>query len=150
MKKNICIRPPSASDSSVIQGLLEQLGYDLTAEQTSEKIAGFAHKQGHHAFVAEIDGEVRGFMSLHIMEWFHRPGCLARLSAIVIDKESRRAGIGRTLMAFAEEKAIQGGCTLLEVSSGLRRKSEGTYDFYASLGYLDTNQQTSYFRKKLA
>lgn len=104
VKKIIRIRPPVVSDSSVIQGLLEQLGYELTAQETSEKIASFAQKQGHHAFVAEIDGEVRGFMSLHIMEWFHRPGCLARLSAIVIDKQSRRAGIGRTLMAFAEEK----------------------------------------------
>jgi hypothetical protein len=53
-------------------------------------------------------------------------------------------------MAFAEEKAIQSGCTLLEVSSGLRRKTEGTYDFYMSLGYLDATQRTSYFRKKLA
>ena len=61
MKKNIRIRPPSVGDSSVIQGLLEQLGYNLTAEQTSEKIAVFAQKQGHHAFVAEIDGELVGF-----------------------------------------------------------------------------------------
>jgi ribosomal protein S18 acetylase RimI-like enzyme len=149
MKKNIRMRPPSVGDTSVIQGLLQQLGHNLTAEQTSEKIAIFAQKEGHHV-VAEIDREIVGFMSLHIMEWFHRPDRVARLSAIVIDKESRRAGIGRTLMAFAEEKAIQSGCTLMEITSNVRRKTEGTYDFYASLGYMDANHQTSYFRKKLA
>ncbi len=149
MKKNICIRPVTVGDSSVIRGLLEQLGYELTAEQISKKIAVFAQKEGHHAFVVEIDGHVTGFMSLHIMEWFHRPDCVARLSAIVVDKEFRGAGIGRTLMAFAEMKAIQSGCTIMEVSSSLRRKAEGTYDFYASLGYLDANGQTSYSRKKL-
>jgi GNAT superfamily N-acetyltransferase len=128
-EENIRMRPPSVGDTSVIQGLLEQLGYNLTAEQTSEKIAVFAQKEGHHAFVAEIDGEIVGFMSLHIMEWFHRPDRVARLSAIVIDKESRGVGIGRTLMAFAEEKAIQSGCTLMEITSSVRRKTEGTYDF---------------------
>jgi GNAT superfamily N-acetyltransferase len=149
MKKNVHIRPVAVSDSSAIRGLLDQLGHDLTAKQISEKIAVFAQKEGHHAFVAEIDGHITGFMSLHIMEWFHRLDCVARLSAIVIDKESRGAGIGRTLMAFAEEKAIQSGCTIMEVASGLRRKAEGTHDFYASLGYVDANGHTSYFRKKL-
>jgi GNAT superfamily N-acetyltransferase len=149
MKKNVHVRPVAVGDSSAIQNLLDQLGYELTANQISEKIAVFSRKEGHHAFVAEIDGHITGFMSLHIMEWFHRLDCVARLSAIVIDKESRGAGIGRTLMAFAEEKARQLGCTTMEVTSGLRRKAEGTYDFYASLGYLDANDQTSYFRKKL-
>jgi GNAT superfamily N-acetyltransferase len=149
MKKNVHVRPVAVSDTSPIQGLLTQLGYELTAKQISEKIAVFSGKEGHHAFVAEIDGHITGFMSLHIMEWFHRLDCVARLSAIVIDKESRGAGIGRTLMAFAEEKALQAGCPTMEVTSGLGRKAEGTYDFYASLGYLDANDQTSYFRKKL-
>jgi GNAT superfamily N-acetyltransferase len=149
MKENVHVRPVAVSDSSVIRGLIDQLGYVLTTKQISEKTTIFAQKEGHHAFVAEIDDHVIGFMSLHIIEWFHRPDCVARLSAIVVDKKSRGTGIGRTLMTFAEEKAIQSGCTIMEVTSGLRRKAEGTYDFYASLGYLDANDQTSYFRKKL-
>jgi GNAT superfamily N-acetyltransferase len=47
----------------------------------------------------------------------------------VIDKESRGNGVGRALMQFAEEKALQADCTVIEVSSSLRRKAEGTYDF---------------------
>src|ERR1700722_16175498 len=115
MKKNVHVRPVAVSDTSPIQGLLTPLGYELTAKQISEKIAVFSGKEGHHAFVAEIDGHITGFMSLHIMEWFHRLNCVARLSAMVIDKESRGAGIGRTLMAFAEEKALQAGCPTMEV-----------------------------------
>jgi hypothetical protein len=60
--------------------LLQQLGYAMTPKQVSEKIGIFAWKAGHHAFVAEIDDRIVGFMSLHVMEWFHRPDCIGRLS----------------------------------------------------------------------
>jgi len=149
MKKNIRIRPSAIDDSPVIRDLLQQLGYALTAEQISGKIGVFARREGHHTFVAEIDGCVAGFMSLHIIEWFHRPDRTARLSALVIDRQYRGAGIGRALMQFAEDKAVQSGCANMELTSSLHRKAEGTYDFYTSLGYLNANDQTSYFRKTL-
>jgi hypothetical protein len=54
----VLVRPVAVSDSSAIRSLLDQLGYELTAKQISEKIAVFAQKEGHHAFVAEIDGHI--------------------------------------------------------------------------------------------
>jgi GNAT superfamily N-acetyltransferase len=45
-----------------------------------------------------------GVVSLHVIEWVHRPASLARLSAIVIDKDSSRTGVGRALIQFVEEK----------------------------------------------
>ena len=150
MKESLRIRPAFVGDTVLIQALLQELGYAMAPEQISEKIVTFARKQGHHAFVAEIDGNMVGFASLHVMEWFHKPECVARLSAIVVKKESRGCGIGRALMQFAEEKAVEAGCTMMEVSSGLHRRAEGTYKFYASLGYLDAKEQSTYFRKNLA
>jgi GNAT superfamily N-acetyltransferase len=149
MNKRLHIRAVDHGDTIAVQALLQQLGYAITSEQIAEKIDLFAHKTGHYAFVAEIDSRIAGFMSLHVLEWFHRLDCLGRLSAIVIDKEARGAGIGRAMVQFAEQKAIQAGCSIMEVSSSLHRKAEGTYDFYAALDYLEANTHASYFRKNL-
>lgn len=146
MKNAIAIRPALPGDAPAISALLRQLGYDQTPARLAEKIA--AGSVTPLAVVAESGGNVVGFMSLHIIDWLHRPDPSARLSALVIDAAYRRSGIGRALVALAERMALDRGCTSIELTSNLRRKADGTYDFYASLGYRPA-QETTYFRKPL-
>lgn len=146
MKNDAPIRPASASDVAAICRLLKQLGYDQAPAGLIQKVA--SGTAGRHAFVAEVDGQVVGFMSLHIIEWFHRSDPAARLGAVVVDERYRRSGIGRALVEFAETTASQLGCSYIELTSNLRRKSEGTYDFYDVLGYARA-AETTYFRKLL-
>jgi ribosomal protein S18 acetylase RimI-like enzyme len=126
--------------------LLQQLGYWQSSEQLRGKLSGVP--AGCCAFVAETGRKIAGFMSLHIINWLHRPDPAARLSAVVVDTAYRRLGIGRALIAFAEAAALERGCTYIELTSNLRRKADGTYDFYASLGY-EPARETTYFRKPL-
>jgi len=146
MKNAIAIRPAVSRDAPTISFLLRQLGYEQTTAAVAEKIA--ASPSGQLAYVAEMEGTVVGFMSLHIIDWMHRPDPAARLSAVVVDAQYRRRGIGRDLVAFAETAAARLGCSSMELTSNLRRKADGTYDFYASLGYRSA-QETTYFRKAL-
>jgi predicted N-acetyltransferase YhbS len=146
MKNAIAIRPALARDASTISRLLRQLGYDRTQAALAERIAAGSNTQ--LAFVAQNEGNVIGFMSLHIIDWLHRSDPAARLSAVVVDTNYRRLGIGRALIAFAEARALERGCTSIELTSNLRRKADGTYDFYASLGY-QAARETTYFRKPL-
>jgi predicted N-acetyltransferase YhbS len=147
MKNAIAIRAALSDDAATISALLRQLGYDLAPAVVAEKIAGRSHTQ--LAFVAETAGLVVGFMSLHIIDWLHRPDPAARLSAVVVDTKYRRSGIGRALIAFAEATATKSGCTYIELTSNLRRRADGTYDFYDALGY-ERAAETTYFRKGLS
>ena len=147
MENAIAIRPALLGDASAISRLLRQLGYDRSPAALAEKIS--ACSDAELAFVAETEGDVVGFMSLHIIDWFHRPDPAARLSALVVDTKYRRLGIGRALIAFAETTVSQRGCTSIELTSNLRRRADGTYDFYDALGY-GRAEETTYFRKVLS
>jgi GNAT superfamily N-acetyltransferase len=146
MKHSVQIRRATVHDSSTVRDLLQQLGYQQNFAQLEEQLS--APGSGRHAFVADVDGQVVGFMSLHISDWFHRADPAARLSAVVVDAQYRRMGIGRALVEFAEITASQLGCSYIELTSNLRRRVDGTYDFYDALGY-ERAQETTYFRKSL-
>ncbi len=142
------IRKAVASDVEALKKLIKQLGYDITKEQLEKNIELPTSKAGHHIYVAENTEGVVGFASLHINYWFHRCDGFARMSSIVTDQKYRGTGIGKTLVQFLENIAKEAGCTTIEVTSSLRRKEDGTYDFYVLQGYNDECQST-YFRKSL-
>jgi GNAT superfamily N-acetyltransferase len=147
MQQKIHIRPATVTDSPAISPLLQQLGYRMPPDSLAEKLS--ANAAGRFAFVAEMNGRIAGFMTLHVIDWFHRPDAAARLSAVVVDTASRRMGVGRALVAFAETRASQMGCSYIELTSSLRRRPGGTYAFYDSLGYRSAQDETTYFRKAL-
>ena len=146
MRQVIQIRPATTNDAQAIRPLLSQLGYESSLETLIGKLA--VNTDSSLAFVAETDHQVVGFMSLHVIDWLHRPDPALRLGAVVVDENYRRGGIGRALVAFAEEAAAQRGCSSIELTSNLRRKADGTYSFYESLGY-ERAKETTYFRKHL-
>ena len=126
MQHDIHIRPAAVADSPAISPLLQQLGYAMPPDSLAEKLS--AHAAGRFAFVAEMDGRIVGFMTFHVIDWFHRADAAARLSAVVVDAACRRLGVGRALVAFAETTASQMGCRYIELTSSLRRRAGGTYD----------------------
>ena len=64
----------------------------------------------------------------------HEDGSWCRLSALVVGEQSRRAGIGRKLVAAVEERARAAGCRYLEVTSGERPEREAAHAFYEAIG----------------
>lgn len=148
MQQTIQIRPAVSGDVPEICPLLQQLGYHMPPEALLEKLS--IRNGGRFAFVAEAEGRIVGFMTLQVIDWFHRRDAAARLSAMVVDARYRRKGLGRALVAFAEATAAQLGCSTIELTSSLRRRADGTYDFYQALGYQSAEGQTTYFRKALS
>jgi len=65
-----------------------------------------------------------------------------RITALVVDRRSRRRGIGRLLVAHALSWADQAGCQLVELTSALNRAE--AHAFYRSLGF---EQNSLRFRK---
>ncbi len=86
---------------------------------------------------AKADGTLAGVATLNQMVVLHRPRPVGRITALVVDAHVRGKGIGRALVAAAEETLARAGCGLLEITSNVRLVD--AHDFYEHLGYERTS-----------
>lgn len=61
-------------------------------------------------FVAELNGEIVGFVAVHADWWDKRVGRTAEIHEVVVHKRYQRMGIGKKLMQRAIEYAIEKKC----------------------------------------
>lgn len=131
------IRRATAADAPELARLLTSLGHP-TAAVTIEAHWDEWEAAGNTALVAERpDGTLSGVATLHHMLVLHRPRPVGRITALVVDAPVRGQGIGRALVAAAEEVLTSVGCGLLEITSNLRRAD--AHAFYEHLGYERTS-----------
>lgn len=91
--------------------------------------------------VAEsADGEITGYLLAFRHPAFHANGAVAWVEEVMVSDGSRRTGVGRRLIAAAEQWARSGGASYLALAT--RRAAP----FYRALGYEDS---AVYFRKTL-
>jgi GNAT superfamily N-acetyltransferase len=83
--------------------------------------------------VAEDAGAVIGVASVTRLTLLHRAGPVALLSALVVQARRRGEGVGRGLVAAAEQHAAAWGCETLELTS--RDERHQTHRFYVGLGF---------------
>jgi len=129
---SVVIRPAVADDSAAIALLLAELGYPAPADAIPVRLERM-EGEGQHLLLAELDGRVVGLASLFLRHVIVDDAPFARLAALVVSADSRGRGVGAALVADAERLARQGGCTILEVTSGLHRPE--AHDFYRDLGF---------------
>lgn len=131
------IRPAARHDAPEIARLLTALGHATAAEDVAERWGEWA-AQGNAALVAaRTDGTLAGLVTLHQMRVLHRPRPVGRITALVVDAAARGEGIGRALVAAAEETLARAGCGLLEITSNVRLTD--AHAFYEHLGYERTS-----------
>jgi N-acetylglutamate synthase-like GNAT family acetyltransferase len=129
------IRLATGDDAGVVQVLLQQLGYDMAAESVTRVLApGATHDE---IFVALIDAQVVACMSLIYFDYFPALEKVCRITAIVVEENYRRIGVGTQLVAFARQRAAEKACGLLEVTTALSRT--GAQHYYENLGFDKTS-----------
>jgi GNAT superfamily N-acetyltransferase len=118
--------------------LMSQLsGYPTTPAEMQNRLDWVQTSAVDWLYVCEAEGRVRGLMGFRLRENFHNISRYGEVSALVVHVEARRLGVGRALMAFAEELAHQHGCIGTWLVSGFGRAEEA-HRFYESLGYHTT------------
>lgn len=127
------IRTATVDDAPALVALIRALGYEMDLESVLTNLTLYG-TAGSQVFLATGDGSALGFLSFHRIPLFHQRGHLGRITAMAIDPAHHRKGIGRALVAAAEDFATGCGCTRVEVTSGDHR-SEDAHLFYQSLGY---------------
>ena len=132
------IRVARDTDSDAVLGLLAELGYPTEPDALESRLERLDGEPSARMLVADLDGEVVGFASLHVLHLVERPP-LGRLSAIVVTEPARREGVGLALVDRVEREARAQGCDRLEVTSGEWR--DEAHAFYRDIGFEETSKR---------
>jgi len=130
------IRHASIADSQAIVHLLGQLGRPSTIEEVLKKLEKFSGNERVAVFVAEVEGNVVGLVTAHILTVINRPRDVAWITALVVDDKARNKGVGRALVKTVEAYARRAGCERLSVTTYEHLK--GAQEFYVKLGIAPT------------
>jgi GNAT superfamily N-acetyltransferase len=135
------VRLAQVSDADAIVALTEQLGYKVEPAAVADRLSRLLARTDHQVVVAESDGRAVGWIHVALTECIDS-GAFVTVGGLVVDREYRKRGIGRRLLAYAEEWAIQRGCTVVRLSSSARRTE--AHAFYRRAGYANLKTQYSF------
>ena len=137
------IRIAQAADARAIAELTMQLGYEVPSSIVAERIERLLARRDQQFMVAELDGDVVGWVHVGIIEYIET-GAFAVIGGLVVDRGHRKHGIGRVLMDRAEDWARTQGCGIMRLwSSAMRTEA---HRFYEHLGYANVKTQYTFVK----
>ena len=140
----LVIRLASPGDAESIAALLTEEGYPTGTSDIVARLELFSTEHSQ-VVVADLEGEILGFVAFHLLPRFEHGDHVARILALVVAEGARERGVGRRLMDAAEAVALQAGAAFIEVTAGHHRPEARR--LYESLGY--DASVTAYLRKRL-
>ena len=95
----------------------------------------FYYELGHEALIAEIDGEVAGFLLGFHVRSHEDPDArqVAYIHMVGIHPDHRRRGVGKDLYEHFTERARVAGAVRLKAITNVG--NEGSIDFHRALGF---------------
>jgi len=142
----VIIRRAQLGDCEQIAKLAGELGYPSSAREIQDRLSNMQGYPDYAVFVAEFpDGVVGGWIGVCVcrsLESRER----TEITGMVVDKAMRSRGIGRKLVAAAEDWSRSVGCDEMRVRSNVIR--DRAHRFYIQNGYQETKIQKQ-FRKRL-
>lgn len=134
---DIAIRAATPADAPVLASLLDELGYPVDAPTLLGRMTRMLAREDQIVLVAERAGSNRagalGLLALHLFPVLAYSEDLAMIVALVVTVASRGSGVGRSLVARAEEVARARGARRLMVTTHVRRAD--AHAFYERLGF---------------
>jgi predicted N-acetyltransferase YhbS len=148
---NVLIRPLHPGDLDAVMRLHRELGWNpaFKSDGTTLRQRLNALVTGENALllVAEIDGQVAGYIHGEIITYLLFAGREMLVSEVFVDHDWRGQGIGSALLAAIEEQAVEQRCFRISVLNSRERESYKR-GFYPSRGY-DERVQVANFTKRL-
>ena len=130
------IRAAKPEDAAALVELLQELGFPTAVVVVAQRLTALADS-GEKVLVGTRCAEVLGFVTLHVTPVLHRAAPVGRITALVVASRARKQGLGRALVATAEQHLAGAGCGLMEVTSN--QKLVEAHTFYQQLGYAMTS-----------
>ena len=131
------IRPAIQSDERSVYDLITTLmGFPLDREAFHDVFVRNLHSKSVLYYVAESDGAIVGFGSLHIELLLHHVGLAGEIQELVVHETVRSKGIGAELVSRLEEAAEKRDCASIEVTT--RKGWVDAQRFYKRMGFGQT------------
>jgi GNAT superfamily N-acetyltransferase len=147
MPAAITIRPLTSEDAAAVAALSGDLDYPADPAAMESRLAAVLAESGHAVFGAEAaDGTLLGWVHVCARLLLIDPPS-AFVEGLVVGATARRCGVGRALMAAAEDWAGGRGAERIRLRSGATRAD--AHAFYRALGYRDGKAALG-FEKALA
>jgi ribosomal protein S18 acetylase RimI-like enzyme len=140
----VTLRAATADDAERIAALFTEEGYPAGPSDIVGRLERFDDPHSR-VVVADLDGEVLGFIAIHAMPRFEHDDRIVRILALVVDSGVRERGVGHQLMEEAERHGREMGGAFIEVTAGHHRPE--ARHLYESVGY-DAGV-SAYLRKRL-
>ena len=140
------VRRAAPGDAERLAALSTALGYPMTPDEAVRRLGEIADHPDHGLLVAEVNGRVEGWIQVSLPRIFETPR-QAEIAGLIVDEGARGAGIGRELLAAAEDWARAQGCRAIRVRSNVVR--ELARAFYEREGFVVIKTQ-GVFEKPLA
>ncbi len=140
------VRKAAPGDAERLAALSTALGYPMTPDEAVRRLGEIADHPDHGLLVAESNGRVEGWIQVSMPRIFETPR-QAEIAGLIVDETARGAGIGRRLVAAAEDWARARGCRAIRVRSNVVR--ERAHAFYEREGFVGLKTQRV-FEKPLA
>ena len=140
------IREASIDDAADIAELSGELGYSSSRAQTVTRLRSIIGNPEHRAYVAvDRHGAVLGWIHVFASQYLESDP-FAELGGLVVTANWRAKGIGKRLMAAAEEWVAERDIHRIKIRS--RSSRVEAHAFYESLGY-SVNKTQYVFEKSL-
>ena len=142
---NFKIRKVEISDADQIRKLCLQLDKKISQNDLEERIKLVSKIKNINMFVLVDRSKVIGFVLIAI-RWEFIAGEQAVVEGLVVDGKYRGQGLGKLLMAEAEDWSRKRKMDLVRLNSNVTRKE--AHKFYEKIGYEKTKEQ-AIFNKKI-
>ena len=130
---DLTIRVAELNDAAALAELMCELGYKTTESEMRMRTERIAADERYRTFVAVRDGKVCGMIGILTSLSYEHNDLGGRILALATLKTMRRRGIGRALVAAAENDFAQRGIRRVALNTQLTR--DDAHKFYESLGY---------------
>lgn len=141
------VREAADADVDAIARLLTELGYPHSGDEARSRLEAWTGGERRLLLVATEGEAAVGLVAVAAVPYLERAGSWARVVALAVAATHRRRGVGRELMAAAEEAAGRWGCVTIEATSARRRPESAP--FYLGLGYEDRCRRSALYRREL-
>lgn len=136
-KANVKIRDAQLSDAAMLATLAGELGYPTTFAEMEHRLEALHSDRNHGIFVAEQE-RLLGWIHVSVIETMESES-FAEIHGLVVSESYRGSGIGRQLVAAAEQWAHKKHCSRIRVRTNIVRID--AHAFYKKLGFVSKKTQ---------
>jgi GNAT superfamily N-acetyltransferase len=137
------LRKARIDDAPEFARLAAELGYPVPAETMRDRLSTLLQHPDHHVSVVEEGDALLGWIAVEHRRTLES-GERIEIVGLVVDASRRGGGVGRKLVADAEQWAQQSGFGSISVRSNILR--EESHPFYRRLGYVVRKTQHFYVK----